>query len=40
VHLTRDGEEEWVGKPHLALPMLFTSRLGAVIPKDELIDTV
>jgi hypothetical protein len=40
VHLTRDGEEEWVGKPDLALPMLFTSRLGAVIPKDELIDTV
>jgi DNA-binding winged helix-turn-helix (wHTH) protein len=37
--LTRDGEEVLLGKPHLALLILFTSRPGRVIPRDELIDT-
>src|SRR5215467_2137842 len=37
--LTRDGEEVVLGKPHLALLILFTSRPGEVIPKDVLIDT-
>jgi hypothetical protein len=35
----RDVEEVLVGKPHLTLPILFTSRPGKVIPRDELIDT-
>ena len=37
--LMRDVEEVLVGKPHLTLPILFTSRPGKVIPRDELIDT-
>jgi len=37
--LSRDREEVFHGKPHLALVILFTSWPGEVIPSDELIDT-